>query len=119
VAAAAARRRRRLSGGAVREDRARPLFPRAAVDDAGGGTGPAPDLSIVAFRYRPARGDIDAFNARLLQRLQEEGRVFLSGTRIDGADWLRCAILSFRTHVEHVDETIDVLTGLVAALEAE
>jgi aromatic-L-amino-acid decarboxylase len=82
-------------------------------------TGPAPDLSIVAFRYRPARGDIDAFNARLLQRLQEEGRVFLSGTRIDGADWLRCAILSFRTHVEHVDETIDVLTGLVAALEAE
>ena len=45
--------------------------------------------------------------------------MFLSGTRIDGADWLRCAILSFRTHIEHVDETIEVLLRLAAALEAE
>ncbi|MEA3063612.1 MAG: aromatic-L-amino-acid/L-tryptophan decarboxylase [Sphingomonadales bacterium] len=81
--------------------------------------GPPPDLSIVAFRYRPAAGDADAFNRRLLQRLQEEGRVFLSGTRIDGADWLRCAILSFRTHLAHVDETIEALGRLAAALEAE
>ncbi|HEX8241594.1 MAG TPA: aminotransferase class V-fold PLP-dependent enzyme [Allosphingosinicella sp.] len=86
---------------------------------AGWEVGPAPDLSIVAFRYRPVRGDDDAFNRRLLQSLQEEGRVFLSGTRIAGADWLRCAILSFRTHLEHVDETIEVLTRLAAALEAE
>ncbi|HEX8225697.1 MAG TPA: aminotransferase class V-fold PLP-dependent enzyme [Allosphingosinicella sp.] len=86
---------------------------------AGWETGPAPDLSIVAFRYRPGEGDIDAFNRRLLQRLQDEGRVFLSGTRIDGADWLRCAILSFRTHLEHVDEAIDVLDRLASALEAE
>jgi glutamate/tyrosine decarboxylase-like PLP-dependent enzyme len=82
-------------------------------------TGPPPDLSIVAFRYRPERGDTDSFNRNLLHRLQEEGRVFLSGTRIDGADWLRCAILSFRTHVEHVDEAIDVLARLADALEAE
>lgn len=82
-------------------------------------TGPAPDLSIVAFRYRPENGEGDGFNRRLLQRLQEEGRVFLSGTRIDGTDWLRCAILSFRTHLEHVDETLEVLTRLAAALEAE
>jgi aromatic-L-amino-acid decarboxylase len=86
---------------------------------AGWEAGPAPDLSIVAFRYRPATGDADDFNRRLLQRLQEEGRVFLSGTRIDGADWLRCAILSFRTHLAHVDETLDVLVRLAAALEAE
>ncbi|HET9637975.1 MAG TPA: aminotransferase class I/II-fold pyridoxal phosphate-dependent enzyme [Allosphingosinicella sp.] len=81
--------------------------------------GPPPDLSIVAFRYRPASGDANDFNRLLLQRLQEDGRVFLSGTRIDGADWLRCAILSFRTHLEHVDETLEVLTRLADALEAE
>lgn len=81
--------------------------------------GAPPDLSIVAFRYRPAGGDADAFNRRLLKRLQEEGRVFLSGTRIDGADWLRCAILSFRTHIEHVDEALDILGRLAAGLEAE
>ncbi|HEX8623384.1 MAG TPA: aminotransferase class V-fold PLP-dependent enzyme [Allosphingosinicella sp.] len=82
-------------------------------------TGPPPDLSIVAFRYRPAGGDPDAFNRRLLQRLQEEGRVFLSGTRIDGADWLRAAILSFRTHLDHVDECLEVLTRLAGAMDAE
>ncbi|MEO7178892.1 MAG: aminotransferase class V-fold PLP-dependent enzyme [Allosphingosinicella sp.] len=82
-------------------------------------TGPAPDLSIVAFRYRPEGGEADGFNRRLLQRIQEEGRVFLSGIRIDGADWLRCAILSFRTHLEHVDETLEVLARLAAAVEAE
>jgi glutamate/tyrosine decarboxylase-like PLP-dependent enzyme len=82
-------------------------------------TGAPPDLSIVAFRYRPGKGDPDDFNRRLLQRLQEEGRVFLSGTRIDGTDWLRCAILSFRTHLEHVDEALEVLARLAAELEAE
>ncbi|HYI40884.1 MAG TPA: aminotransferase class V-fold PLP-dependent enzyme [Allosphingosinicella sp.] len=82
-------------------------------------TGPAPDLSIVAFRYRPDGGEADDFNRRLLRRLQEEGRVFLSGTRIGGADWLRCAILSFRTHLEHVDETLEVLIRLAAEMEAE
>jgi glutamate/tyrosine decarboxylase-like PLP-dependent enzyme len=81
--------------------------------------GPPPDLSIVAFRFRPRSGDADSFNRDLLRRLQEEGRVFLSGTRILGQDWLRCAILSFRTHLEHVDETIDVLGRLAAGLEAE
>jgi glutamate/tyrosine decarboxylase-like PLP-dependent enzyme len=81
--------------------------------------GPPPDLSIVAFRYRPAKGDADAFNRQLLRRLQEEGRVFLSGTRIDGADWLRAAILSFRTHLDHVDECLQVLGRLAAALDVE
>jgi glutamate/tyrosine decarboxylase-like PLP-dependent enzyme len=81
--------------------------------------GPPPDLSVVAFRYRPERGDADAFNDALLRRLQEEGRVFLSGTRIGGAAWLRCAILSFRTHLTHIDETIEILSRTAAALRSE
>jgi glutamate/tyrosine decarboxylase-like PLP-dependent enzyme len=81
--------------------------------------GPPPDLSVVAFRYRAADGDIDAFNDRLLRRVQQEGRVFLSGTRLDGATWLRCAILSFRTHLAHVDETLHALVRAAAALRSE
>ncbi|MEA3030798.1 MAG: aromatic-L-amino-acid/L-tryptophan decarboxylase [Sphingomonadales bacterium] len=81
--------------------------------------GPPPDLSVVAFRYRPESGDADAFNDALLRRLQEEGRVFLSGTRIGGAAWLRCAILSFRTHLTHIDETIHILSRTAAALQSE
>jgi aromatic-L-amino-acid/L-tryptophan decarboxylase len=86
---------------------------------AGWDAGQPPDLSVVAFRFRPPGGDIDAFNDRLLRRLQDDGRVFLSGTRIGGAFWLRCAILSFRTHLAHIDEAIDVLGRTAAALQSE
>jgi hypothetical protein len=37
-----------------------------------------------------------------------------SGTQIDGTYLIRCAILSFRTHVEHVDEAIDALLRAVS-----
>ncbi|MEO7634969.1 MAG: aminotransferase class V-fold PLP-dependent enzyme [Sphingomicrobium sp.] len=72
--------------------------------------GPPPQLSVVAFRY----GDDDSFNERLIKQLQDEGRVMLSGTRIDGRFLIRCAILSFRTHVEHVDQAIDAIVAGVA-----
>jgi hypothetical protein len=73
-------------------------------------------LSVVAFRYLPKSGDVDDFNERLMQLIQQEGRVMMSGTRIDGAYFLRCAILSFRTHLEHVDDAIEAVLRGVAAL---
>jgi hypothetical protein len=39
----------------------------------------------------------------------------LSGTRIDGSYRLRCAILCFRTHVEHVDAAVEAVVRGVAA----
>ena len=78
--------------------------------------GPPPELSVVAFRYLPKSGDADDFNERLIRHVQEEGRVMLSGTRIDGAYYLRCAILCFRTHLEHVDEAVDAVVRGVEAL---
>ena len=79
--------------------------------------GPSPDLSVVAFRFLPKSGDVDDFNERLIKYVQDEGRVMLSGTRIDGKYHLRCAILCFRTHIEHVDEAIAALLRGVAALD--
>ena len=79
----------------------------------------SPDLSVVAFRYRPSKGSADAFNDQLLKRVQEEGRVFLSGTKVYGRSHLRAAILSFRTHLEHIDETIEILSRTAAAMERE
>lgn len=81
--------------------------------------GQAPDLSVVAFRYRPAAGDIDDFNERLTARLQQDGRVFFSATRIHGRAYLRAAILSFRTHLDHIDEALDILRYTARALEAD
>jgi glutamate/tyrosine decarboxylase-like PLP-dependent enzyme len=79
--------------------------------------GPPPDLSVVAFRYDPDSGDADGVNQRLLQHLLDEGRVMLSGTRIDGRFHIRCAILSFRSHARHVDEVIEALKRAVAAID--
>jgi len=79
-------------------------------------TGSQPDLSVVAFRYVPDQGDVDAFNEELLRWTQQEGRVMLSGTRVDGKFLIRCAILSFRTHIEHVDEAVAALQRGVDAL---
>jgi aromatic-L-amino-acid/L-tryptophan decarboxylase len=78
--------------------------------------GPPPDLSVVAFRYVPKEGDADDFTERLLKHLQQEGRVMMSGTRIDGTYYVRCAILCFRTHIEHVDEAIEAIVEGVATL---
>jgi glutamate/tyrosine decarboxylase-like PLP-dependent enzyme len=78
--------------------------------------GPAPDLSVVAFRYLAEARDADAFNERLMSHIQQEGRVMMSGTRIDGSYRLRCAILCFRTHIEHVDDAIDAVVRGVEAL---
>ena len=78
--------------------------------------GPEPQLSVVAFRYLPKSGDIDQFNERLIRHIQEEGRVMLSGTRIDGSFFLRCAILCFRTHLEHVEEAIAAVRRGVEAV---
>jgi glutamate/tyrosine decarboxylase-like PLP-dependent enzyme len=78
--------------------------------------GPPPDLSVVAFRYLPKSEDVDEFNERLMRHIQQEGRVMMSGTRIDGSYRLRCAILCFRTHLEHVDEAVDAVVRGVEAL---
>jgi glutamate/tyrosine decarboxylase-like PLP-dependent enzyme len=83
---------------------------------AGFEAGPPPDLSVVAFRYLPQSGDPDDFNERLMRHIQQEGRVMMSGTRIDGSYRLRCAILCFRTHLEHVDEAVDAVVRGVQAL---
>ena len=81
--------------------------------------GKPPDLSVLAFRYLPGRGDINWFNECLTKRLQDEGRAFFSSTRIQGRVYIRAAILSFRTHLEHIAEALEALADAAQALEAE
>jgi aromatic-L-amino-acid decarboxylase len=78
--------------------------------------GPEPDLSVVTFRYVPARGDADEFNRRLVQAIHDDGRVFLSSSVIDGQFILRLAILVYRSHLDDVDLAISILREKVAAL---
>lgn len=78
--------------------------------------GPEPELSVVTYRYRPAGGDADAANRRLLQAIHADGRVFVSSTLLDGRFTLRLAVMNFRTHREHVDLLLALLARHAASL---
>ena len=73
----------------------------------------------MTFRYRPRRGDPDAFNRRLIGAVQQDGRVFLSSTKIDGKFTLRIAILSLRTHLETIELAIEILREKAKELERD
>ena len=78
-----------------------------------------PDLSIVTYRYLPRSGNADDFNRRLVEAVLEDGRVFISSTRIDGRFILRLAVLHFRTHLETIDYLLDFLKRKSAELDAQ
>ncbi len=80
--------------------------------------GPYPDLSVVIFRYRPASGDADLFNRKLVEAIHRDGRVFLTSTILDGKFTLRLAVVSFRVHLETIDLALEILDQEVRRLEA-
>jgi glutamate/tyrosine decarboxylase-like PLP-dependent enzyme len=80
--------------------------------------GPFPDLSVVTFRYRPRQGGADEFNRKLLRAVHEDGRIFITSTRLEGAFTLRLAVLNFRTHIEHIQYLLELLTRSASDLEA-
>ena len=80
--------------------------------------GPSPELSVVTYRYVPKRGDPNEFNKRLVEEIQRDGRVFISSTMIDGKYTLRLAVLAFRTHLQTIDLTLEILKEKVKMIEA-
>lgn len=82
--------------------------------------GPEPELSVMFFRYLPSDTNIDAnaFNKNLVQALHNDGRVFLSSTNIDNTVYLRLAVLSFRTHLDDINLTLEILKEKIAELKS-
>jgi glutamate/tyrosine decarboxylase-like PLP-dependent enzyme len=76
-----------------------------------------PELSIVTFRYLPEQGDANAFNKALLKSINHDKRIFLSSTSIDGNYFIRMACLSFRTHLEDILLTLDIIKDAICILE--
>ena len=77
-----------------------------------------PQLSIVPFRFRPRLGDADAFNARLLKRVNAARRVYLSSTALNGQFVLRICVLSFRTHGRQVATAVEEISRAAREEEA-
>ena len=72
-------------------------------------------LSVVCFQYRTAyafkhadQKYLDDLNNRLLDALEKDGRVFLSGTTIHGKRALRACSVNHRLRREDVDFLLDV-----------
>lgn len=81
--------------------------------------GPYPDLSIVTYRYIPKKGDPNIFNQKLIKKIQADGRVFISSTTLNNSFILRMAILSYRTHIDIIDNAINILQQKAIELENE
>ncbi len=82
-------------------------------------TGPEPELSIDMFRFKPEKEEANSYNKRLLQEIQNDGRIFLSSTTINGIFWIRLAVLHYRTHLEQIDLLLDIIKTKTEALRAE
>jgi aromatic-L-amino-acid decarboxylase len=62
-------------------------------------------FSVVCFRALPGRApeaEVDAFNEKLLESVNNTGEIFLSHTRLDGRYALRMAIGNLHTTEKHV-----------------
>ena len=81
---------------------------------------PSP-LSILCFRLKP-QGDqwnaeaLDELNTQLLHKLEEDGRVFITGTRINQATALRVCIVNHRTQMRHIERLVCVVTEMAERL---
>lgn len=90
-------------------------------------------LSLVVFRWvgdpagsgtaLPRSRDLDAANRRILERVNDDGRVFLSHVLLEDAGsepvfGLRLAVGNIRTRQEHVDTAWDLLREAAAAERA-
>ena len=65
-------------------------------------------LSAVCFRYRPlASADSDDLNKKVLQRVNQRGRVYLSNAGIGGRFALRACIVNHRTTAADVEAVVD------------
>jgi len=89
-------------------------FHNKMAEMAGFEVGQAPKLSVATFRFVPKTGDANAFNKELLQKILEDGRIFLSSTDLDGIFTLRLAILAFRSHLRTIDLALEIIATKTA-----
>ena len=80
-----------------------------------------PQLSLVVFRYAPPNLEdeqLNALNRRLLQLVNQRQRVMLTPTLVAGDRFvLRICVLSFRTHLQHMEMALEDIQESIAELQ--
>jgi len=73
----------------------------------------APQLSALNFRHAPpGAADLDAHNLRLAHAIQEDGRIYLAPSVVDGVSCLRACFVNYRTTDDDVRALLDVVEDL-------
>lgn len=81
-----------------------------------------PTLSVLAFRLvlnGLSEEEIGELNKELLQRVNDKKRIFLMLTTIKGVFCIRFCALSFRTHIDRVDQGLEQIKHIAIALQKE
>ena len=78
-----------------------------------------PELSVIAFRFRPKKGDVEEFNRKLLAYIVKSKKLFLSSTLLHGEFVIRVCILSFRTHQAEVEEAFEIIKNAAHKLDRD
>lgn len=91
---------------------------RNRLKDIGFELGPEPDLSVSYFWY-PREKEENQFNEKLMERIHQDGSVFLSSTSLKGKFVIRMAILSFRTTKQTIDRAMDMIERALGELGVE
>jgi aromatic-L-amino-acid decarboxylase len=87
-------------------------------------------FGLVCFRWRPVRhrgreeepevaAALDRLNERLMNALNESGRLFLSHTKVEGRFTLRIAIGNIRTERRHIDAAWQLVRAVTVGLDGE
>ena len=69
-----------------------------------------PQLTVVAFR-----AESEKLTHEMLAAILHDGQVFVSPTRMRGEFWIRACVLSFRTHMEHMEALVERVRAVQVA----
>ncbi len=77
-----------------------------------------PMLSLFSFRHEPGGvADLDQHNQRLVNAINDDGRIYLTQTKLDGRIVIRFQAGSFDMGKADADTAFDVITGVARNLE--
>ena len=72
----------------------------------------------MCFRYAGQAGDLDALNARILDRVIRRGRVYISNASINGTFALRACVVNHRTTEDDVKAVVSEVLAAAGELKA-
>ena len=71
-----------------------------------------PILSLFTFRFAPPGRDLEQATLDLITRINDDGRIYVTQTRVDGAFVIRFQVGQFDCTAADIDTAYDVVTEI-------